>query len=91
VRTVADALDGPQVAARGLLLDVMHPTLGAGRYVGSPIGLLGAGRGSLRPPPLLGEHTAEVLAERLGLDAAAVEALRRDGVVSVYHRGSPHG
>jgi crotonobetainyl-CoA:carnitine CoA-transferase CaiB-like acyl-CoA transferase len=91
VRTVADALDGPQVAARGLLLDVTHPTLGAGRYVGSPIGLSGTGRGSLRPPPLLGEHTAEVLAERLGLDAETVEALRRDGVVSVYHRRSPHG
>jgi crotonobetainyl-CoA:carnitine CoA-transferase CaiB-like acyl-CoA transferase len=91
VRTVAEALDGPQVAARGLLLELTHPTLGPGRYVGSPIGLSGAARGSLRPPPLLGEHTAEVLAERLGLDAQAVEALRRDGVVSVYHRRSPHG
>ncbi len=91
VRTVAEALGGPQVAARGLLLDVRHPTLGAGRYVGSPIGLSDAGRGSQRPPPLLGEHTAEVLAERLGLGPDAIEALRRDGVVSVYHHRSPHG
>jgi formyl-CoA transferase len=91
VRTVAEALEGPQVAARGLLLDVDHPTLGPGRYVGSPIGLSGAGRGSRRPPPLLGEHTVEVLAERLGFGAEAIEALRRDGVVSVYHHGSSHG
>lgn len=91
VRTVAEALEGPQVAARGLLLEVLHPTLGPGRYVGSPIGLSDAGRGSLRPPPLLGEHTVEVLAERLGLAPEAVEALRQEGVVSVYHPRSPHG
>lgn len=82
VRSVAEALDGEQVAARGLLLDVMHPTLGPGRYVGSPIGLSGMERGSRRPPPLLGEHTVEVLKERLGLGAEAIETLRRDGVVS---------
>lgn len=35
----------------------------------------------IKPAPLLGEHTAEVLADWLGLDAAAVADLRRDGVV----------
>jgi crotonobetainyl-CoA:carnitine CoA-transferase CaiB-like acyl-CoA transferase len=81
VRTVAEALDSDQVRARGLLLDVDHPTLGPGRYLGSPIHLTGAGRGSRRPPPLLGQHTQEVLAERLGLSANEVEDLRRQGVV----------
>jgi crotonobetainyl-CoA:carnitine CoA-transferase CaiB-like acyl-CoA transferase len=81
VRTVAEALENPQVAARGLILDVDHPRAGRGRYVGSPIGLDGAGRGSRRPPPLLGQHTGEVLAEWLGLSAADVAALRRGGVV----------
>ena len=81
VRTVAEALDGEQVRARGLLLEVEHPTLGPGRYLGSPIHLRGAGRGSRRPPPLLGQHTQEVLAERLGLSASEVEELRRQGVV----------
>ena len=81
VRTVAEALDNPQVPARGLLLDVEHATIGRGRYVGSPIHLTGAGRGSTLPPPLLGQHTDEVLKERLGMTAADVMALRRDGVV----------
>lgn len=81
VRTVAEALDSDQVRARGLLLDVDHPTLGPGRYLGSPIHLTGAGRGSRRPPPLLGQHTQEVLAERLGLSANEVADLRRQGVV----------
>jgi formyl-CoA transferase/CoA:oxalate CoA-transferase len=81
VRSVAEALDSEQVAARGLLLDVEHPTLGRGRYVGSPIHLEGAGRGSRRPPPRLGEHTGEVLAERLGLAPEEIEELRRQNVV----------
>jgi crotonobetainyl-CoA:carnitine CoA-transferase CaiB-like acyl-CoA transferase len=81
VRTVAEALDSDQVQARGLLLDVDHPTLGPGRYLGSPIHLTGASRGSRRPPPLLGQHTQEVLAERLGLSANEVEELRRQGAV----------
>jgi crotonobetainyl-CoA:carnitine CoA-transferase CaiB-like acyl-CoA transferase len=81
VRTVAEALDNPQVTARGLLLQVDHPSIGGGRYVGSPIHLDDAGRGSTRPPPLLGQHTDEVLRERLGLSPAEVVGLRRDGVV----------
>jgi crotonobetainyl-CoA:carnitine CoA-transferase CaiB-like acyl-CoA transferase len=33
------------------------------------------------PPPLLGGHTAEVLAEKLGLDKAEIDALRHQGVI----------
>ena len=81
VRSVAEALDSAQVGARGLLLEVEHPKLGARRFVGSPIDLEGAGRGSLRPPPLLGEHTDEILAERLGLDDGDITSLRAQGIV----------
>lgn len=81
VRSVPEALESPQVAARGLLLDLEHPHAGRARYVGSPIQLDGAGRGSRRPPPLLGQHTEEVLAERLGLSRDQVAALRREGIV----------
>jgi crotonobetainyl-CoA:carnitine CoA-transferase CaiB-like acyl-CoA transferase len=77
---VAEALDSPQVAARGLLQELEHKTLGRGRYVGTPIHLDGASRGSRRPPPLLGEHTAEVLGE-LGLGPGELEDLRRLGVI----------
>ena len=81
VRTVAEALESPQVAALGLLLDLEHPAIGRGRYVGSAVNIRGFARNSHRPPPLLGQHTAEVLAERLGLSAESIADLRREGVV----------
>ena len=81
VRTVGEALDSPQLAARGLIVERDHPKAGRGRYVASPIHLSDAGRASPLPPPLLGQHTAEVLKERLGMTADEVEALRAEGVV----------
>jgi crotonobetainyl-CoA:carnitine CoA-transferase CaiB-like acyl-CoA transferase len=80
VRSVAEALEGPQVAARGLLVEHAHPRP-ASRYVGSPVHLTGAGRHHPLPPPRLGQHTGDVLGQRLGLDADAVARLRAEGVV----------
>jgi len=80
VRTVAEALDGEQVKARGLLVAIEHAKLGPARFVGSPIHLDGATRSARRPPPALGEHTDEVLGE-LGLRAAEIEGLRTRGIV----------
>lgn len=80
VRNVGEALEAPQIAARGLLLDLEHPRVGPGRWVGSPIHLSGASRGSLLPPPLLGQHTDEVLGE-LGFSADEIATLRREAVV----------
>jgi crotonobetainyl-CoA:carnitine CoA-transferase CaiB-like acyl-CoA transferase len=81
VRSVGEALDGEQVAARGLLVDLDHPALGSARFVGSPLHLDGATRTARRPPPRLGEHSAEVLAE-LGLAEDEVGRLREASVVS---------
>jgi len=81
VRSVAEALEGPQVAARGLLVDVEHPRLGRRRFVGSPLHLDDAARSSPLPPPALGQHTDEILRERLGLDPGAIDALRQRGAV----------
>jgi crotonobetainyl-CoA:carnitine CoA-transferase CaiB-like acyl-CoA transferase len=81
VRTVGEALDHPQLAARGLIVERDHPRAGRGRYVASPIHLSDAGRASALPPPTLGQHTEEVLRERLGMTAEEVAALRVEGVV----------
>jgi formyl-CoA transferase/CoA:oxalate CoA-transferase len=81
VRTVGEALSSAQIAARGLIVEREHPKAGRGRYVASPIHLSDADRASPLPPPLLGQHTAEVLMKRLGMTAAEVETLRAEGVV----------
>ncbi|HEX6350876.1 MAG TPA: CoA transferase [Candidatus Dormibacteraeota bacterium] len=57
----------PGVQARGVEVSVEHPAAGTWRMVGAPWRLDGARFQVRRPPPRLGEHTAEVLAEISGL------------------------
>jgi len=70
----------PQVRARGLVRAYHHPVLGAVRYPASPPQLAGWSFPS-DPAPRLGEHTAEVLQQRLGLDREQVADLARRNVV----------
>ena len=87
INHIGEAFDDPQVQARGLAVSQARaPDLAARdgitavRSVASPMRLVDTPPVLRRPPPALGEHTGEVLAE-LGLDAAAVAALRAAGVV----------
>ncbi|MEO8897709.1 MAG: CoA transferase [Candidatus Dormibacter sp.] len=80
INTIDTALASPQVLARDMVLSVEHPTAGMLRMPGSPVKLAGHTATVRRPPPLLGEHTDEVLAE-LGYSAADVASLRERGVV----------
>ncbi len=66
---------------RGMLVDIEHPTRGPMTLLGCPI-RLSESPAVHRRAPLLGEHTAEVLAEELGLAASDVEALAESGIVS---------
>jgi formyl-CoA transferase len=63
VRSIGEALVDPQVAARGMLVTMPHPTLGAVQTIGNPMALSASPPVYRRPPPALGEHTAEVLGE----------------------------
>jgi crotonobetainyl-CoA:carnitine CoA-transferase CaiB-like acyl-CoA transferase len=81
VRTVADVAADEQMEALGLLARVPHPTIDDLRLVDLPMSRDQVRANDLRPPPLLGQHTDEVLGE-LGLDAAAIAALRARGVIA---------
>ena len=70
----------PQAQARGLRIDLPHPRAGSVPLVANPIRMSATPPQYLRPPPLLGEHTAEVLAEWLQLDAARIHDLGEAGI-----------
>jgi crotonobetainyl-CoA:carnitine CoA-transferase CaiB-like acyl-CoA transferase len=78
VRTVPEALAAAAEAGRPATLTVDHPSAGALELVASPI--WGPTNAAPMPPPLLGEHTAEVLGE-LGRSAEQVAELAERGVV----------
>ena len=61
VRTVAEALADPQLAARAMVVELEHPDLGPIRTLGNPIKLSRTPAVLQLAPPRLGEHTAEVL------------------------------
>ena len=63
VRSLSTALEDPQTAINGMLLDIDHPILGEMQLVGSPVHLSDVPMGIRRMPPRLGEHTEEVIAE----------------------------
>jgi CoA:oxalate CoA-transferase len=82
VNTTADLLEDPQVSAREMRQETHNRELGTIRTVGNPIkvasSLVGQGPATL---PGVGEHTDEVLHARLGLDDAAIAALREAKVI----------
>jgi formyl-CoA transferase len=86
----ADVIADPQVAARHMLVEIPR-TDGVPDPVlvpGNPVKLSGVAEGPDRRPPWLGEHTADVLTELLGLEASELAELAGAGVIS---RSSPGG
>lgn len=72
----------PQIIDRGLQLSLFHPLAGAVPSVACPIRFADASAAKPSAPPLLGQHTDDVLESRLGLSSAEVAALRADGIVA---------
>ena len=84
VNNMEQALNQPIVRERGFVKEVQHPTAGTVKVVGNPLRFAGkyeAGR--YEAPPLLGEHTREVLGNLIGLNDGEIERLIREKVISV--------
>ncbi|MFG1396200.1 CaiB/BaiF CoA transferase family protein [Roseixanthobacter pseudopolyaromaticivorans] len=82
INTIADALNDEQVAHLGLVETLPHPTLGPLSQLSSPLKMAGTEDGWIRRvPPLLGQHTREVLAN-YGYAAAEIQELESRGVVA---------
>ncbi len=82
INDLDQVLADPHTAARDLWVDMDHPSAGRLKTVGVPIKISGIPRTIRRPPPSLGEHTAEVLGE-LGLSEAALQSLHAAGAIAL--------
>ena len=81
INTIDQTFKDPQVLHRGMVQEVDHPTAGRVRLVGIPVKFSDSPGAVAQAPPLLGQHTAEVLGALLGLSSADVDELKREGVV----------
>jgi crotonobetainyl-CoA:carnitine CoA-transferase CaiB-like acyl-CoA transferase len=81
INDLAQVFADPQVRHRGLEVRAPHPTAGEVRMVANPMKFSATPIPHDTAPPTLGQHTDAVLAEVLGLDAARLEPLRRQGVI----------
>jgi len=81
INTLDQVAAHPQVQARGVFVDNTHPVAGTVKMVGPPV-RMSATPGAVRTPaPLLGEHTAEVLRDRLGMTDDEIRRLHEARVI----------
>jgi crotonobetainyl-CoA:carnitine CoA-transferase CaiB-like acyl-CoA transferase len=82
INTLRDVFTDPQSLARGVVVHMPHPATPAGvDVIANPVRLSETPPDYRLPPPLLGQHTDEVLSERLHFEAAKLAALREKGVI----------
>jgi formyl-CoA transferase/CoA:oxalate CoA-transferase len=80
VREISEVLADPQIAARNMIAEVQHATVGAARVINSPVKLSDTPASVRIAPPTLGQHTTAILGE-LGYDANQIGTLKHDGVI----------
>jgi crotonobetainyl-CoA:carnitine CoA-transferase CaiB-like acyl-CoA transferase len=83
INNLRQVFEDPQILARGMAVEVAHPLASNGRLrmVGNPVKYSETPIDQYRTPPKLGEHTRDVLAQVLGLQESAIEALAVEQVI----------
>jgi formyl-CoA transferase len=81
VQTVDQVFKAPQVLHREMLVEVEHPTAGTVPMAGIPVKFSATPASVRLPPPLLGQHTEEVLKSWLGMVDKAISELKRKTVI----------
>jgi crotonobetainyl-CoA:carnitine CoA-transferase CaiB-like acyl-CoA transferase len=89
INSVSEALGSPHTTAREMVVHLDHPTAGVVGLVGSPFRFGATPASVRRPPPRLGEHSAEILRERLGLGGEQIDELTRSGIIEEPTTRSP--
>ena len=81
INDLAEVFDNPQVKARDVAIEMDHPAAGKVKLVRSPMKMSATPAMAELPPPMLGQHTDEVLRDLLGRNDAEIAALRGKGVI----------
>jgi crotonobetainyl-CoA:carnitine CoA-transferase CaiB-like acyl-CoA transferase len=81
INDIAQVFEEPQVKARGVRIELDHPVAGKLPLVASPMRFSATPLEHKLAPPVLGQHTEEILRGALGLDPGAIARLRADGVI----------
>lgn len=82
INSVAEAMSSGQSIARGMVSEVEHPTSGTVSVVGIPFKMFGTPPSIRLPPPLLGQHSLEVLVDELGLEQEEIDQLVSAGITT---------
>ena len=80
INNFEEVFDNEQVKARGVQIEVPHPTAGVMKLVASPMRLSETPVEVRMAPPTLGQHTEEILRERLNLSPQAINELQTKGI-----------
>src|SRR5436190_2243384 len=81
INTIDQVVDHAQVRARGSLVESTHPVAGSIRMTGPPVRMSDTPGTVRTPAPLLGEHTEEILRDRLGTTAVEIARLKNAGII----------
>jgi len=81
INNLQEVFENEQVVARGIQLNVPHPTAGSMKLVASPMRLSKTPVTMRMPPPLLGEHTEEILSATLHYTYEQIAQLRSKGII----------
>ncbi len=81
INNLKQVFEEPQVVARGMRIELDHAVAGKVPLIASPMKFSGTKLEFKNPPPVLGQHTDEVLSRVLGLDDAAIARLRSEGAI----------
>jgi crotonobetainyl-CoA:carnitine CoA-transferase CaiB-like acyl-CoA transferase len=81
VQTIDQVFAAPQVLHRDMLVEIDHPTAGTVRLAGIPVKFSATPASVRLPPPLLGQHSEDVLSSWLGMSIEEIEQLKRKSVL----------
>jgi CoA:oxalate CoA-transferase len=81
VNNIRDALNDEQVRFRNMVVEIEHPEIGKFEALGNPMKSSIMKDGEFMPPPLLGQHTEEILTSLLSFSSDTFQSLRQEGII----------